>query len=211
MTPGIFITGTDTGIGKTYVAACLARRWGAAYWKPVQTGLAQDEPDSQVVARLAGARVHPPRFELQAPLSPEAAGKLEGVTVRLEDFELPREDGPLVVEGAGGALVPLGAGRVMADLMVRLALPVLVVARSTLGTINHTLLTLEALRARRLAVWGVVMVGDGGQDNAEAIGRLGGAAVLARLPRLAEVTPVTVAAASLALPGLNDMQAGTRA
>jgi malonyl-CoA O-methyltransferase len=199
----VFVTGTDTGIGKTVVSACLVRRWDAEYWKPAQTGLDDEEGDSTLVARLSGAapeRIHAPRWALRASLSPEEAGRLEGISIRLEDFVLPKGTAPLVVEGAGGVLVPLGGGATMADLMQRCGLPALIVARSTLGTINHTLLSIEALRARAIPIAGVVMVGSGGEANAEAIARLGGVEVLARIPRLPVVTPASVAEAALALP-----------
>ena len=123
---GVFVSGTDTGIGKTLVAACLVHRWRADYWKPVQTGLAQDTGDSEMVAALAGGqgRIVPPRHEFQAPLSPEAAAVQEGRQVGLDDFTLPPGRAPIVVEGAGGVLVPLGGGATMAELLHRLGLPV---------------------------------------------------------------------------------------
>ncbi len=206
--PGLFVTGTDTGIGKTVVSACLVRRYGAEYWKPVQTGLAEDEGDSQTVACLAGAapeRIHPPRYALQAPLSPEAAAAPEGVSIALADFDLPPGDAPIVVEGAGGVLVPLGGGALMVDLIARLGLPALLVARTALGTINHTLLSVEALRARGLAVAGVVMVGPGGAANAEAITRIGRVAVLARIDTVPELNQDAVEALASGMPvGLLD-------
>ena len=201
--PGVFVTGTDTGIGKTVVCACLVRRFGADYWKPVQTGLAEDAGDSQTVARLAGAapaRIHAPRHALRAPLSPEAAAALEGVSVALADFDLPSGRAPIVVEGAGGVLVPLGGGALMVDLIARLGLPALLVARTALGTINHTLLSVEALRARGLAVAGVVMVGPGGEANAEAITRIGRLPVLARIDTLPELDRDAVEALAEGLP-----------
>jgi malonyl-CoA O-methyltransferase len=181
----VFVTGTDTGIGKTVVSACLVRAFGARYWKPVQTGLATDEGDTATVMRLAGlpaSRVHPPRYALAAPLSPEAAARREGVAIGLADFSLPAGDGALVVEGAGGILVPLGGGALMVDLIGRLDLPVVLVARSTLGTINHTLLSVEALRHRGIPLHGVIVVGPGGDENAEAIARHSGADIIAMLP-----------------------------
>ena len=230
MRAGVFVTGTDTGIGKTVVSACLVRRWAADYWKPVQTGLAGDPSDSLTVAQLAGApasRIHPPRHVFQAPLSPEAAAAAEGASVALTDFELPGTGGtasPIVVEGAGGVLVPLGGGALMTDLMGRLGLPVLLVARTGLGTINHTLLSLEVLRARGLVVWGVVMVGQGGADNAEAIARLGQVAILAHLAPMPDVTAAAVTVAAAVMPaappwpqpagrspsGISDAQSGRR-
>lgn len=201
---GVFVTGTDTGVGKTVVAACCVRRWGAHYWKPVQTGLAADEGDTAVVARLAGvppARLHPPRYALQAPLSPEAAGGLEGVQIALTDFVLPTAARPLVVEGAGGVLVPLGNGSFLADLMSRLGLPALLVARPTLGTINHTLLSLEALRARGIAALAVVLCGVPDASNEAAIERHGGVAVW-RVPHLPTLDAAAVARAAECLPDI---------
>ena len=211
MRPGVFVTGTDTGVGKTVVCACLVQRWTAAYWKPVQTGLAEETGDSETVATLAGAaahRIHPPRYEFAAPLSPEAAARREGRNVRVEEFSLPESRAPLVVEGAGGVLVPIGGGASMADLMQRLGLPVLLVVRGTLGTINHSLLSLEALRRRALPVWGVVIVGAAPDGNAEAIARLGQVAILAILPRLAELTPASIAEAAAILPASPPLHAG---
>ncbi len=204
---GVFVTGTDTGVGKTFVAACLAQAWGCDYWKPVQTGLG-DEPegDSETIARLAaGPRgtLYAPRFSLQASLSPAAAAALEGVRIAMYDFGIPEADGaetnerPLIVEGAGGVLVPLTCDHLMIDLIAQLKLAVVVVARSTLGTINHTLLTLEALRARRLPVAGVILNGPPNSGNRTAIERFGKVRVIAELPRL-ETAPDAAAIAALA-------------
>jgi len=193
----VFVTGTDTGIGKTVVAACLVHAFRARYWKPIQTGTAEDTPDTDTVARLAAlppARIHPPRHTLRAPLSPEAAALREGITIALADFSLPRGEGPIVVEGAGGLLVPLGGGALMTDLMARLGLPAILVARSTLGTINHTLLSIEALRHRRLPLRGVVLVGPDGDENAGAIARHSGADILCLLPHAAPLTPHAIPA-----------------
>ncbi len=192
----IFVTGTDTGIGKTVVAACLVRAFAARYWKPVQTGLAEEEGDTATVGWLAGVpveRLHTPRYSLRAPLSPEAAGRRERVRITLADFSLPAGVGPIVVEGAGGLLVPLGGGALMADLIGQLGLPAVLVARSKLGTINHTLLSIEALLRRDLPLRGIVMVGPDGEENAEAIARHSGAPILAILPFVERLDPSAVA------------------
>ena len=197
---GVFVTGTDTGVGKTVISACLIRGLGAEYWKPAQTGLAQEPGDTQSVTELAGIgldRVHAPRFALQAALSPEAAATREGISLALEDFDLPVSPRPIVVEGAGGVLVPIAPGFMMADLMVRLGLPVVLVARGSLGTINHTLLSIEALRARALAVAGVVICGQDEDGNGAAIERHGRVPLLAVLPWLTPLTPETLAKAAL--------------
>jgi dethiobiotin synthase len=191
----VFVTGTDTGIGKTVVAACLVHALRARYWKPIQTGIEEDQADTDTVAHLAGlppSRIHPPRHTLRAPLSPEAAARREGIGIALADFTLPRGLGPLVVEGAGGLLVPLGGGALMIDLIAQLGLPAILVARSTLGTINHTLLSIEALRHRRIALRGIVVVGPQGEDNADAIARHSGAEILCLLPRVAPLTPAAI-------------------
>lgn len=206
MTQGVFVTATGTGVGKTVVCACLVRRWGAAYWKPVQTGVATEDADSVTVGRLApGVVIHPPRHVFQAPLSPEAAGALEGVRVELADFDVP-VGSPIVVEGAGGVMVPLNGQSLMIDLMVRLRLPVVVVAGTGLGTINHTLLSLAALRARDVAIAGVVLVGAANEGNREAIARHGEVRVLGWVPWLASVTARTVAEASARLPSWQDIR-----
>jgi dethiobiotin synthetase/malonyl-CoA O-methyltransferase len=184
----IFVTGTDTGIGKTLVSAWLVHHWRAYYWKPIQTGIIEDD-ESATVARLADAppsRILPNEVALDAPLSPMVAASRQGMRITLDRFSPPPQR-PLVVEGAGGILVPVNERDFMVDLMARLGLPVLVVARSTLGTINHTLLTLEALRRRGLAVRGVILNGPRDPDNRAAIEKLGEVRVLAELPPLDQV------------------------
>lgn len=179
----VFVTGTDTDAGKTVVSAWLCLHSGADYWKPIQSGHPPDR-DADLVARLSGAHIHPERHLLRAPLSPLHAAALEGREIFLDDFAAPQTSRPLVMEGAGGVLVPINAEATMLDLMERLGAPVIVAARSGLGTINHTCLTLMALRARNLAVLGVVLSGPPDPRNAEAIERFGNVRVLAEIPRL---------------------------
>ena len=210
---GVFVTGTDTGIGKTLVAACLACAWDADYWKPLQTGLADEPADSDTVRRLAGldaARIHPPAVRLQASLSPEDAARLEAVAIETDRLALPPGDRPLVVEGAGGVLVPIAPGLLMIDLVARLALPVVLVARSTLGTLNHTLLSLEALRARGIPVAGVILNGPPSPGNRAAIERHGGVRVLAELPPLPPPDVETVARLADQMPALATIEAAVR-
>ena len=190
---GLFVTGTDTGVGKTVVSAALLRRYGREaplrYWKPIQTGVPPDDDTAEVrrLAAGAGAEVVDGGVRLPDPVSPHLAAARAGETIDLEPLVARPAGEPdvrWIVEGAGGLLVPINRFALMADLIGRLGLAALVVARSTLGTINHTLLTLEALRARSLAVAGVVMVGDPDRDNREAITRYGRVDVLGELPRL---------------------------
>jgi malonyl-CoA O-methyltransferase len=204
---GVFVTGTDTGVGKTVVSACLVKAWGADYFKPVQTGLAEEAGDTATVADLTGAepaRLHAPVHAFAPPVSPDLAAKEAGVAIRLDDVQLPDSPRPIVVEGAGGALVPLSDQATMLDLMVRLDLPVVLVAADRLGAINQTLLTLEALRARGLEVLGVVLTGRAFADNRAAIARHGGARILAELPFSDRIDADQVAAWAGRLPPLDD-------
>ncbi len=193
MLRGLFVTGTDTGVGKTVVSAALLHRYQTRaplrYWKPIQTGTEQDD-DTAEVRRLtitAEVEILDEGVRLPRPVSPHLAASLAGHAIDLPTLtrvveRYPRTD-RWIVEGAGGVLVPLNQSELMADLIRRLELAVLVVSRSSLGTINHTLLTLEGLRARSLAVAGVVMVGDVNPDNRAAIESYGQVSVVAEMPR----------------------------
>ena len=206
---GVFVTGTDTGVGKTLAAACLVRAWDAAYWKPLQTGLAEEAGDTATVAALTGlppGRFHPPAYALSAPLAPLAAAELEGVAIDAARLTLPPDGGrPLVVEGAGGLMVPVTGDSLVIDLIARLGLPVLLVARSGLGTLNHTLLSLEALRARGLPVAGVILNGPPNPGNRALIERFGTVRVLAEIPLLPDPGPAAVAAAAAGLPAFDSL------
>ena len=209
MVRGLFVTGTDTNVGKTVVSAALMLRYRGQvrlrYWKAIQTGIEQDDDTAEVV-RLVECEsddVLEAGVGLQRPLSPHLAARLSGVAIELQPLvdTAKRSDRPLIVEGAGGALVPVNDSDMMADLMIGLGLPAVVVARSSLGTINHTLLTLEALRRRSIAIAGVVLVGPPNADNREAIEQYGCVAVLGELPRLEPLTPEALA--SWAASGLD--------
>ena len=195
----IVVTGTDTGVGKTVFAAALAGALGARYWKPVQAGPDEEGgSDTGRVARLGDIppeRMHPEAYRLGEPLSPHRAAELDGVAIDPARLDLPQGAGPLVVEGAGGVLVPLTRSWLYADQFAAWGAPVVLVARTTLGTINHSLLSLEALRARGVAVLGVAFVGAANADNEATICALGKARRLGRLPVLAQVTHETLAAA----------------
>jgi dethiobiotin synthetase len=194
---GLFVTGTDTSVGKTVVSAALMHRYRREmqlrYWKPIQTGIEEDDDTAEVV-RLGECQredVIDAGVRLQRPLSPHLAARLGGITIELQPLVdvAERSRHALIVEGAGGALVPVNDRDFMTDLMSRLALPVLIVSRSTLGTINHTLLTIEALRLRSLPIAGVVMVGPPNAENREAIEQRGGAQVIAEMPLFQPLTP----------------------
>ncbi|MBQ95741.1 MAG: dethiobiotin synthase [Actinobacteria bacterium] len=188
------VTGTDTDVGKTVFAAALTGALDAHYWKPVQAGL-EEGGDRAQVARLAGLaedRVLPEAYRLATPCSPHRAAEIDGVTIDPDGLALPPQR-PLVVEGAGGALVPLGGDLLYADLFAHWGLPTIVVARTALGTINHSLLTIEALRARGVPVHGIAFVGEAIEDSEATICRMGAVERLGRLPMLDPLEPDTLA------------------
>ena len=183
-----FITGTDTGVGKTTLSALLGAALDAVYWKPIQTGTLEGS-DRVSVMRLAGIgtdRTLDEVYKFVPPVSPDLAARWAGTEIDLGRINLPTSlhNDWLVVEGAGGVLVPINQKQFMLDLMVKFMLPVILAARSGVGTINHTLLTLAALHAAELPVHGVVLVGDQNRENRETIERFGHVRVIGEIPRL---------------------------
>ncbi|MFK0276983.1 dethiobiotin synthase [Ensifer sp. NPDC090286] len=187
----IVVTGTDTGIGKTIFSAALTDALDGCYWKPVQSGL-DEETDSETVARLGRLSadcILPETYRLATPASPHLSARLDGVTIDPEHLSPPMVDRPLVIEGAGGLLVPLTERMVFANVFARWQIPMVLCARTGLGTINHTLLSLEALRRRAIPVLGVAFIGDAQEDSEAVISELGAVRRLGRLPRLDPLTP----------------------
>ena len=167
----IFITGIGTGVGKTLVSAIVAEALGAYYWKPVQAGFEEGTDAEWVAARIGGSRVIPEAYRLRLPASPHIAARAEGVVIGLDGLaaQLPQVR-PLVVEGAGGLFVPLNDTAFVADLILRLDATVVLVSRNYLGSINHSLLTAEACRARGISVAGWVFNDQYGHYEEEIVG-----------------------------------------
>ncbi|WP_145199023.1 dethiobiotin synthase [Sphingobium sp. B2] len=191
------VTGTDTGIGKTVFAAGLAAALGAHYWKPIQAGVEPDG-DKEEVARLSGlpaSHILPEAYRLNTPASPHLAARIDGVEISLDRLALPQVDGPLVIEGAGGLLVPVNEQLLMADLFAHWGQPVILCARTALGTINHSLLSIEALRARNVPIAGIAFIGEPHEENERIIPQLANVRSLGRLPLLDPLNPATLAAA----------------
>ena len=190
MSFAIIVAGTDTGIGKTVFSAGLVRAIDGCYFKPVQAGL-DGETDRETARRLTALpepRLLAEVYKLRTPVSPHRAAEIDGVEIDLDRLTLPQTEPPLVVEAAGGVLTPLTRHATFADLLARWPAPVVLCARTTLGTINHTLLSLEALRARRVRVLGVAFIGEANADSERTIVEMGGVARLGRLPYLAPLT-----------------------
>lgn len=197
MSRAIIVTGTDTGVGKTVFAAGLARMIGGAYWKPVQAGLT-DETDSQKVARLAAlppTRILPEAWRLQLPASPHHAAKHEGTAIDPGALAIPESPYPLVIEGAGGVMVPLNETRTFLDVLAGWHLPVVLCASTRLGTINHTLLSLAALRSRKVPVLGMAFIGPPAPETQRIIARMGRIRILGRLPLLDPLNAASLHAA----------------
>lgn len=186
--PRFVITGTDTDIGKTVLAAGLAQALGAYYWKPVQAGI-DDGTDSEKVQSLGVPAGHilSEAYCLNTPCSPHQSAAIDGITIDPARLAPPAEPENLVIEGAGGVLVPVTPNLLFADLFAEWQLPVILVASTGLGTINHSLLSVEALRYRGVPIHGIAFTGEENVETQTTITRLGDVDELGRLPRLASL------------------------
>jgi dethiobiotin synthetase len=180
------VTGTDTGLGKTVFAAALSQAINGIYWKPVQAGL--EPTDTETAAHLSGRPVLPESYRLKLAASPHRAAAAEGVTIDPARLTLPEITAPLIVEGAGGLLVPLTEDTLYIDVFARWNVPLILCARTALGTINHTLLSLEAIRARNIPLLGIAFIGEANDESERIIVKMSGAK---RLGRLEPVVPLT--------------------
>ncbi len=194
----IVVTGTDTGIGKTVFSSGLAGFLGARYWKPIQSGL-EEETDSELVARLGGLsadRILPERYRLKNPLSPHRSAEIDGIAIDTSTLRVPDVgESPLVIEGAGGLMVPLDRETLYIDLFAHWRLPVVLCARTALGTINHSLLSVEALRSRKIDILGIAFIGDENTDTEATICEMAQVRKLGRLPWLSPLDAPTLRSA----------------
>lgn len=177
-----FITGISTEVGKTIISAIVTQALKADYWKPVQAG-DLDNSDSHKVGRLVSnttTQLHPCSLELETPMSPHAAAEIDGVALSVKNIKRPVTKNHLVIEGAGGLLVPLNNSETILDL-VKPTDKVIVVSRHYLGSINHTLLTIEALKARKLTVFGIIFSGDEHPTTERIIEEMTGVPILGRV------------------------------
>ncbi len=187
-----FVTGTDTDVGKTLVSTLLMLALQCRYLKPIQSG-DEDGTDTLRVKQLSGLsaeRFLPEHYVTRTPASPHLSARIDGISINVDDicYQICEIPGPLLIEGAGGLYVPLNDKDFVLDLMQRLALPVVLVARSGLGTINHTLLSIQALRQANLEIHGVIMNGPLNPENRHAIEAFGQTRVVAEVPQLADLS-----------------------
>jgi dethiobiotin synthetase len=189
MSRSFIIAGTDTNVGKTVLSSLLmSAHDDLYYWKPIQSGL-EEETDSQIVQRLSECnadRIFPEAYKLRQPLSPHLSSRLDGVHIEKEKLSLPRKKN-IIVETAGGVLTPISETRLQIDLIKMWSLPVLIAARSSLGTINHTLLTIEVLRKRDIEIAGVVMIGEVNDENKKAVEFYGKVKVVGKILQMKEM------------------------
>ncbi len=183
-----FVSGISTEVGKTVCSAVLVNALEADYWKPVQSGDLHQTDSMRVASwngtNLSDKRCHPETYRLTEPMSPHASAAIDGVQIRLSDFQLPETAAPLIVEGAGGLLVPLNNKDTILDLMAQLQLPVILVSRNYLGSINHTLLSIAQLQQREIPIAGLVFNGPVTPTTESVIQRMTQIPVLFRIPEL---------------------------
>lgn len=184
----VFITGTDTNVGKTVAAGVVTAALQAHYWKPIQAGT-EPTTDSKTIADWLGAdKVLPEGVVLKAPMSPNQAAAREQRTLSVADFKIPDVAGPLVIEGAGGLFVPINQKETMFHLIAHFQCPTILVARTGLGTLNHTLLSIEALKQRQLPLLGVLFSGEPHPENEADIAHFGECPIIGRIPIITEWT-----------------------
>jgi dethiobiotin synthetase len=181
-----FITGIGTDVGKTIVAAVLTEALEADYWKPVQAGNVESS-DPMIISNLISNKVteiHRPYYSFEIPASPHFAAEKEGRSIEIKYIKKPVTKNHLVVEGAGGLLVPLNKKELVIDLIVYLQMPVILVVKNYLGAINHTLLSVEALVKRSIPIAGIIFNGGNRNENIPMIESYTGLKTLGHIPDL---------------------------
>jgi len=190
----IVICGTDTDVGKTIISALLVQGLKATYWKPIQCGL-ESEGDTATIERLINlpsSRKQKELYKLKFPASPHWAAELENINIDPTKLVIPSVKGPLVIETAGGLMVPITRKWLQIDQLQEWKLPIILVARSGLGTLNHTLLSLESLRQRGISILGIILNGPLHKDNPKTIEQIGDVEILAQVPKLAKLDGVSL-------------------
>ena len=189
-----FITGIGTGIGKTITSAIITEKLKADYWKPIQSGdLAQS--DSMTIESLISNNqtvIHPETYRLTQPLSPHLSAKIDGIEIELNNFQLPKTNNNLIVEGAGGLMVPLNDKALILDLVKYLKLEVIVVSQHYLGSINHTLLTINTLKQHNMSIRGIIFNGEENLESQSYILNYSDIKHLGNIPTLRKIDKLNV-------------------
>ncbi len=193
----LIITGTDTGIGKTIFSAMLTQALNGIYYKPIQSGMV-DITDTQMLRHLINldeTRILPEAYQLNTPVSPHLSAEIDGVEIDIARLIPPEMKQPLIIEMAGGFMVPITRQILSIDIINQWNGRVILCARTTLGTINHSLLSIEALKIRKIAILGIVFIGDENKDSENIITRMGNLRHLGRLPILPKINSHSLAKA----------------
>jgi len=193
----LFVTGIGTGIGKTIVSAILVEKLKADYWKPVQSGDLDNSDTMKVKSLITNPFTvfHPEAYRLTQPYSPHKSAAIDGLTIDPERFVLPKTERPLVIEGAGGLMVPLNDSFLMIDLIKQLNAEVILVSENYLGSINHTLLSVEALQQRHIPAKGIIFNGVKNDNSEQCILAYSKLPLLGNIPRLKTLDKASVAEA----------------
>ncbi|MBK0383501.1 dethiobiotin synthase [Pedobacter sp. SD-b] len=189
-----FITGIGTEIGKTMVSACLVEKLKADYWKPIQSGDLDNSDTDKVRNLISNDRsfFHQETYRLTQPFSPHHSANLDHVKIDLNNFKIPETDNNLIIEGAGGLMVPLNDKDLIIDLIKKLDVEVILVSKNYLGSINHTLLSIEALKSRNIKIKGVVFNGDKNPSTENIIIKTTGIEVVANIPQLEKINKLGI-------------------
>ena len=204
MTKNYFITGIGTGIGKTVVSAILTEKLKAEYWKPIQSGDLENSDSLSIEKMISNGvtKIHPERYRLSQPLSPHLSAKLDQIEIDLDTFQLPQSDNNLIVEGAGGLMVPLNDRHLIIDLIKKLDLEVIIVSQNYLGSINHTLLTIDVLKRNDIKIKGIVFNGGANIESENYILNYTKLTCLGKIPSIEEITPEAIVKAGYSLIGV---------
>lgn len=192
-----FITGIGTGIGKTIVSAILTQKLQSDYWKPIQSGDLEQSDSLSVKDLISNNKtvIHPEQYRLTQPLSPHLSARLDGIEIKTEAIKLPVTNNQLIIEGAGGLMVPINEKELILDLIPVLNAKLIIVSQNYLGSINHTLLTLEVLKSRNIQVEGIIFNGEANKESESYIASYTGIPILGHIPKLASLNKESIAEA----------------
>ena len=192
-----FITGIGTGIGKTIVSAILTQKLQADYWKPIQSGDLEQSDSLSIKDLISNTKtlIHPEQYRLSQPLSPHLSARLDGIEIKTQAIQRPVTSNHLIIEGAGGLMVPINEKELILDMIPVLNAKLIIVSQNYLGSINHTLLTLEVLKSRNIQVEGLIFNGEANNESESYIANYSGVRILGHIPKLTSLDQESIAAA----------------
>jgi dethiobiotin synthetase len=200
----IFITGIGTGIGKTIISAILTEKLNADYWKPIQSGDLNESDTLKVKSLVSNGKsvFHPETYRLTQPYSPHKSASIDGIVIDINAFRIPKTDNILIIEGAGGLMVPLNDYDLMIDLIKKLQAEVVLVSQNYLGSINHTILSWKALQQENILTKGIIFNGETDKESERYILQYTGLKLLGKVPQLQKIDRKTILDTGELLRGL---------